>query len=265
MSTDAASKPLALVTGASSGIGFELATLFADDGYDLIVAADSTAIDSAALALGAGGAHVVPVIADLRTDHGVRNVYDAVIADGRPLSAAAINAGVGQGGSFVDTPLDDNLSVIDLNVRSTVHLTKLVLDDMVSHDSGKILLTSSVAATMPGPYQAVYNASKSFVQSFVEALQGELTDSTVTLTALMPGPTATNFFHRADLDDSLMGQSPKDDPAAVARQGYDALLQGKRKVVASSLTSKAMAAVDAVLPDAAKAAAHRFIAKPRGR
>ncbi|PYE17352.1 short-subunit dehydrogenase [Williamsia limnetica] len=265
MTNDTQVRPLALVTGASQGIGFELATLFARDGYDLLVVAEGgSTLDEAVTTLRACGSAVAPVVADLRTEDGVREVYDAVAADGRGLTAAAINAGVGQGGSFVDTPLADTMSVIDLNVRSTVHLTKLVLDDMAARDEGRILLTSSIAATMPGPYQAVYNASKSFVQSFAEALQGELADSAVTLTALMPGPTATNFFHRAGLDDTKMGQSSKDDPAAVARQGYDALLAGKRKVVASSMTSKVMAAADAVLPDAAKAAAHRFMAKPGG-
>ena len=255
-------KPLALVTGASSGIGYELAALFAADGYDLIVAADSEKIDAAAERLGEAGAHVRSVTADLRTEDGVAQVYAAVAADERPLAAAALNAGVGRGGAFLDTPLPDTMSVIDLNVKSTVHLTKLVLEDMVRRNEGKVLVTSSIASTMPGPYQAVYNASKSFVQSFVEALQGELSDSAVTITSLMPGPTGTNFFHQAQMDDTKMGQAKKDDAGDVARQGYEAMMNGDRKVVASSIMSKAMAAIDAVTPDAAKAAAHKFLARP---
>jgi short-subunit dehydrogenase len=255
-------KPLALVTGASSGIGYELAALFARDGYDLIIAADSDKIAAATESLVETGAQVRSVTADLRTEDGVAEVYAAVAADGRPLAAAALNAGIGRGGAFLDTPLTDTMSVIDLDVKSTVHLAKLVLEDMVRRDEGKVLVTSSIASTMPGPYQAVYNASKSFVQSFVEALQGELSDSAVTITALMPGPTGTNFFHRARMDDTKMGQAKKDDPADVARQGYEALMRGDRKVVASSIMSRAMAAIDAVTPDAAKAAAHKILARP---
>ncbi|WP_213575810.1 SDR family NAD(P)-dependent oxidoreductase [Rhodococcus sp. USK13] len=255
-------RPLALVTGASRGIGLELTRLFVKDGYDLVVVADSDALDSAVTELRSTGAGVIPVRTDLRTEQGVATVWEAITADGRPLAAAALNAGVGHGGAFVDTDLADTFAIIDLNVRSTVHLTKLVLDDMVSRGEGRILITSSVASTMPGPYQAVYNASKSFVQSFAEGLQGELKDSPVTITSLMPGPTDTHFFSRAELDDTKLGQGPKDDPAEVAKQGYEAMMKGERKVVAGSIMSKAMAAVNTVTPDAVKAAAHRLLAKP---
>jgi short-subunit dehydrogenase len=255
-------RPLALVTGASKGIGFELARLFGDDGYDLVVAADSDALDGAARTLRATGATVTAVRADLRSEEGVAAVYDAVTTDGRPLAAAALNAGVGHGGSFVDTELTDTFSIIDLNVRGTVHLTKFVIDDMVIRGHGKVLFTSSVAATMPGPYHAIYNASKSFVQSFAEGLHGELKGTGVTVTALMPGPTNTHFFRRADLQETKLGQGPKDDPARVAKRGYDALQDGKRKVVASSKLSRIMAATNAVTPDSVKAAAHRILAKP---
>ncbi|KAF0963503.1 SDR family NAD(P)-dependent oxidoreductase [Rhodococcus sp. T7] len=255
-------RPLALVTGASRGIGLELAKLFAQDGYDLVVVADSDTLDSAVSELASTGATIVPVRADLRTEKGVEAVYAAVEEDGRPLAAAALNAGVGRGGSFADTPLADTLAVIDLDVRSTVHLAKLILDDMTRQGEGKVLFTSSVASTMPGPYHAVYNASKSFVQSFSEALHSELKGTAVTVTALMPGPTNTHFFSRAALDDTALGQGPKDDPAEVAKQGYDAMWRGERKVVASSVLSKVMAALDAATPDAVKAAAHKVLARP---
>ncbi|MEE2031969.1 SDR family NAD(P)-dependent oxidoreductase [Rhodococcus chondri] len=255
-------RPVALVTGASRGIGLELAKLFAADGYDLVIAADSDAIESATAELRRCGGAVVPVRADLRTAAGVDSVYSAVTADGRTLAAAALNAGVGSGGAFVETDLEDTLSIVDLNVRSTVHLAKLVLTDMVRADAGRLLLTSSVVSKMPGPYQAVYNASKAFVQSFAEGLQGELTGSRVTVTSLLPGATDTRFFERAHMLDTVLGQGPKDDPAAVAKDGYEALMRGDRKVVASSLLAKAMAAANAVTPDVVKAAAHRVVARP---
>ncbi|MBY6680863.1 SDR family NAD(P)-dependent oxidoreductase [Rhodococcus sp. BP-316] len=262
-STPGDTRPLALVTGASSGIGRELARLFARDGHDLVVVAESDGLDVVATELSATGVSVTPVTADLATPDGVARVADALRAQGRPLVAAALNAGIGRGGAFTEVPLDDSLAVVDLNVRSTVHLAKVVLDGMIRAGEGRVLITSSVASTMPGPYQAVYNASKSFLQSFAEGIQGELSESPVTVTSLMPGPVETNFFHRARMDDTAMGRSRKDDPADVARAGYDAMQAGSRRVVAASVMSKAMAAVDAVLPDVVKATGHKVLAKPR--
>ena len=154
------------------------------------------------------------------------------------------------------------LRLIDLNVRSTVHLCKLVAQDMVARDEGRILFTSSIASTMPGSFQAAYNASKSFVQSFALALRNELKDTGVSVTSLMPGPTETEFFERAEMEDTPIGQSEKDDPAEVARQGYDALMAGKEKVVGGSLKNKAQAAAAKVLPDSVKAELHRKQAQP---
>ncbi|PRC48481.1 oxidoreductase, partial [Mycobacterium sp. ITM-2017-0098] len=167
---------------------------------------------------------------------------------------AALNAGVGRGDMFLKGDLGDDLSIVDLNVRSTVHLAKLVLRDMANRGEGKVLLTSSVASMMPGSYQAVYNASKSFVQSFAKALQDELRDTPITVTALLPGPTDTNFFTRAKMDNTPVNKMPKDDPADVARQGFDALMRRDKQVVAASLTSKVMGTVSRVLPDPVKAA-----------
>jgi short-subunit dehydrogenase len=260
--TDA--KPLALVTGASSGIGFELARQFAQHGFDLVVNAEDAELDAAAVQLRADGAEVHPVRADLRTADGVEQVWNRVAGLGRPLDAAALNAGVGQGGPFVDTDLADEQAIIDLNVTSTVHLAKLVLRDMVARDQGRVLFTSSIAATMPGSFQAVYNASKSFVQSFAEALQNELKDSAVTITSLMPGPTDTEFFERADMsEDTRVGRGTKDDPAQVAAQGFEALMKGKKKLTAGSVMTKVQGAVNKVLPDSVKATAHRLMAEPK--
>ncbi|CAN5662687.1 SDR family NAD(P)-dependent oxidoreductase [soil metagenome] len=254
--------PLAVVTGASSGIGFELAKQFAGNGFDLLVNAEAEGLGSSAEQLRAAGAHVQSVRVDLSTYEGVEELYVAIVSTGRAVSAAALNAGVGQGGAFVDTDLADELRIIDLNVTSTVHLAKRLLRDMVARDDGRVLITSSIASTMPGSFQAVYNASKSFLQSFAHALQNELKDTEVTITSLMPGPTDTSFFHRADMDDTAVGQGAKDDPAQVAKQGFDALMAGKERIVGGSVTTKAQEAANKVLPDKLKAAAHRQMAEP---
>ena len=255
-------RPLALVTGASSGIGFELAGLLAENGYDLLVNSEDAGLAAAAAEIGAGGVSVQAVQADLSTSAGVQQLIAAVTSTARPVAVAALNAGVGQGGAFLDNDLDDELEIINLNVISTVSLAKFLLRDMVARDEGRLLITSSIASTMPGAFQAVYNASKSFLQSFTEAVQNELKDTSVTLTSLMPGPTDTNFFHRAEMDDTRMGQGPKDDPAQVARQGLDALLAGKDKVIAGSLSTKAQGLANSVLPDKLKSEAHRQMAEP---
>jgi short-subunit dehydrogenase len=204
---------LALITGASSGIGYELAKLFGADGYDLVVAADDEAIHGTAEELSRQGIHAEPAQLDLCKPKNVDRLYRKTIGDTRNgrrrLDAAALNAGIGGAGPFVERPLDDDLAIIDLNARSTVHLAKLVLSDMSAHGTGKLLFTSSVAATMPGSLQTVYYASKSFIQSFAEALHDELRHTDITVTALMPGPTDTNFFRRADMLDTVLPDSAK--------------------------------------------------------
>ncbi|WP_433802172.1 SDR family NAD(P)-dependent oxidoreductase [Actinomycetospora sp. CA-084318] len=254
-------RPLALVTGASRGIGAELAGVLAQRGYDLLVVAEDAALGDAAERLRRHGTDVRAVTADLAEPHGVQVVDRAVADTGRPLAVAALNAGVGSGGAFVSSDLADELRLIDLNVRSTVHLAHSVLTGMLAQGEGRVLLTSSIAATMPGSHQAVYNASKSFVQSFAEAVADELRGTGVTVTSLMPGPTATDFFRRAGLPDSLMGRAPKDDPGTVARQGYDALMAGRTAVVAGSPAVQAQAALAGVVPDQVKAALHRVLAR----
>jgi uncharacterized protein len=256
-------RPLAVVTGASSGIGFELARQFAMHDHDLVVAAEDEAIAGAADELDALGATVEAVRVDLSDPAGVEELLGRIRAVGRPMDAVALNAGIGAGGAFAsDTDLRDELRIVDLNVRSTVHLTKLVVPDMVARGQGRLLFTSSIASTMPGAFQAVYNASKSFVQSFALALRNELKDTGVTVTALMPGPTETEFFERADMLDTKVGADDKDDPADVARDGFEALMAGKERVVSASLKTKVQGRGARVLPDSAKAALHRRMAEP---
>jgi short-subunit dehydrogenase len=261
--TTPTTREFAVVTGASSGIGFELAKQFVEHGYDLLIVAEDEGIDDAAAALRRDGENVVtPVRADLATYEGCEEVYRAVIGTGRRLDAVALNAGRGIGGDFVrETDMMDELNVIDVNVTSTVHLAKRLLPEMLEH-GGHALFTSSIASMMPGTYQAVYNASKSFVQSLAEALRAELKDTPISVTALMPGPTDTNFFHRAEMDDTKVGAGSKDDPAVVAKQGFEAMLKGKEKVVAGSAKNKVQGMASKVMPDSAKAEMHRRMAEP---
>jgi short-subunit dehydrogenase len=260
-------KPFAVVTGASSGIGLELAKQFASNGYDVLIAAEDTELSGAVGALQSLGATVDAVQVDLAIDGGVDELYTRIKAGGRPVDAIALNAGIGAGGSFAGpdaarTDLAQELRIVDLNVRSTVHLAKHVVGDMVARNEGKVLFTSSIASTMPGSFQAVYNASKSFVQSFALALRNELKDTNVTVTSLMPGPTDTEFFERADMLDTKVGAGPKDDPADVARDGFEALMAGKERVVSHSAKTKAQGRGSRFLPDSAKAEMHRKMAEP---
>jgi uncharacterized protein len=259
-----ADRPLALVTGASSGIGLELARQFANNGFDLFIAAQDDGLETAQRELQATGAHVDAVQVDLATEDGVDELYRHVTAHPRPLAAAALNAGRGAGGAFAtDTDLSDELEIIDLNVRSTVQLAKYVVRDMTLRGEGRILFTSSIASTMPGPFQAVYNASKSFVQSFALALRNELKDTGVSVTSLMPGPVDTEFFAVAGMDqDTKIGTGDKDDPADVARDGFEALMNGDERVVSHSITSKAQGIGSRMLPDSVKAQMHRKMAEP---
>ena len=265
MTETSPTKQLALVTGASSGIGLELAKQFAEHDFDLILCAEDGDLDGVAAQLRTTtpAADVRTVRADLSTYDGVEELYAAVTAAGRPLDAAALNAGVGLGGAFLETDLAREIKMIDLNVTGTVHLAKRLLPDMVARDAGRVLITSSIASTMPGSFQSVYNATKSFLQSWAEALQNELKDSKVQITSLMPGPTDTNFFSRAEMENTMVGQSSKDDPAQVAKQGFDALMDGDDKLVAGSAKTKVQGLANKVLPDKLKAAAHRQMAEPK--
>lgn len=256
-------RPLAVVTGASNGIGYELAKQFAQNGFDLLITSTGPSINEAALAFEKLGAQVETVQADLATYDGVETLYNKIKETGRSVDAIAINAGVGVGGDFArETDLKDELNLINLNVVSSVHLAKRVVKDMVDRHQGRILFSSSIAALMPGPFEAVYAASKAFLQSFSEALRNELKDTGVTVTSLMPGPTDTNFFHRAGMDDTKAGADKKDDPAMVAKQGFEALMAGKDSIIAGSLKTKLQGTVSKVLPDTANAELHRQLTEP---
>src|ERR687885_437699 len=212
--TMTSTRPLAVVTGASSGIGYELAKQFATNGFDLVVCAEDGAIVTAARELEGLGGSAEAVQADLGRPEGVEQLHARITASGRPVAAIALNAGIGMGGAFATgTDLEQELQIVDLNCRSTVHLAKLVLRDMVARNEGRVLFTSSIASTMPGSFQAVYNASKSFVQSFALALRDELKDTGVPVPSLTPGPPDPEFFERAEMRDTKGGQGDKDAPA----------------------------------------------------
>jgi len=249
----------AIVTGASSGIGLELAELCAKDGYDLLIAADMPEIHQAAERLRTHGVDVEAVEADLATVEGV----DALVArtNGRPVDALIANAGHGLGKAFLDQRFEDIAHVINTNITGTIYLIQRIGREMRARGSGKILITGSIAGLMPGTYQAVYNGTKAFIDSFSFALRAELKDSGVTVTCLMPGATETDFFERADLMDTKVGQSKKDDPADVAKVGYDAMQDGDGDVVAG-WQNKLRAAISGITPSGVLAEMHRGMAEP---
>ena len=250
MNVSSVRPPLALVTGASTGIGRALARKFADHGYDVVVAADEPEIERTADEIAAvSGQLVTPVQVDLSTAEGVQHLYDVATDGGRPLDAVALNVGTGVHGRFDTTDLDEDLRLVDLNCRSTVHLAKLVVRDMVARGEGRVLVTASIAAKGPGPFHSTYAASKAFVHSFAEAIRYELADTGVTITSLLPGPTDTAFFERAEMEDTQVATGPKDTPEQVAADGFEALMAGRPHVVAGSLKNKIMAAGSGIVPD----------------
>ncbi len=246
-------RPFAVVTGASSGIGFELARQCIENDFDLIICADDDGIRQAARHLGEAGAVVEAVSADLSTFDGCETLVDAVNASGRNLDALLLNAGIGVSGSFLTNDLEDELRTIGLNVGSVVHLARRLVPRMVNRGQGRVLITASVASTSPAPYLAVYGATKAFDLSFAEALRYELKDTGVTVTALQPGATETEFFERAEMENTKVAQRHKDDPAEVAKKGFEAMMAGKDKVIAASLKSKLEGIAGEVLPETMKA------------
>lgn len=253
------SRPFAIVTGASAGIGFELAKLCAQNGFDLLIAADQAKIEQAAQELRALGVEVKTVEADLATAEGVDKLYEAT--SGRPVDALLANAGHGLGHGFLDQDFEEARHVINTNITGTIYLIHKVGNDMRTRGQGRILITGSIAGFMPGTFQAVYNGTKAFIDSFSHALRNELKDSGVTVTCLMPGATETEFFERADMLDTKVGQQEKDDPADVAKDGFDAMMNGEGDVV-SGWKNKLQSTVANVTPAAVLAEQHRKMAEP---
>jgi short-subunit dehydrogenase len=253
------SKPFAVVTGASSGIGLELAAICAQEGFDLLVAADRPEIEAAGDRCRGLGAEVTVVEADLATTGGVDRLWAATA--GRPVDALLANAGHGLGRAFLDQDFEDVRHVIDTNVTGTVYLVQLAGRAMRRRGAGRILLTGSIAGFMPGTFQAVYNGTKAFIDSFSFALRAELKDTGVTVTCLMPGATETDFFERADMLDTKVGQGTKDDAADVARVGFDAMMRGDGDAV-SGWKNKLQSAIANVTPAGLLAEQHRRMAEP---
>ncbi len=249
----------AIVTGASSGIGRELAIIAARDGYDLLLAADTPGLTEVADVCRAAGAAADTLEVDLATQDGVDQLYAAT--QGRAVDALFANAGHGLGRAFLEQEFDEVRHVVDTNITGTIYLLQLVARDMVELGEGRILITGSIAGYMPGTFQAVYNGTKAFIDSFSFALRNELKDSGVTVTCLMPGATDTAFFERADMMDTRVGTDEKDDPAYVAQVGYDAMLRGDGDIVAG-WKNRLQTAVASVTTSERLAEQHRKMAEP---
>src|ERR1051326_1940508 len=261
MSANERQRGLAMVTGASTGIGYELAACCARGGFDLLVVADDPKIHQAAEQFRNYGVETKAIEVDLATRDGVDKFYDA--AEGRPVDALLANAGHGLGGAFLDQDFGDVRHVIDTNITGTIYLIQRVGRDMRDRNRGRILITGSIAGYTPGAYSAVYNGTKAFVDSFSFALRAELQDVApeVTVTCLMPGATETEFFERAGLEDTKLGQAKKDDPVDVAQAGYEAMMKGEGDVV-SGFKNKVLSTVASVTPSRVLAEQHKQKAKP---
>jgi short-subunit dehydrogenase len=256
-----ASRQFAIVTGASTGIGLELAKCCAQSNFDLLIAADEPQIETAAAGLRSLGAAVEAVEADLSTLEGVDKLYDASKRIGRPVDALLANAGRGLGRAFLDQDFERIRHVIDTNITGTVYLIHKVGDDMRRRNAGRILITGSIAGFVPGSFQAVYNGTKAFLDSFSFAIREELRDTKVSVTCLMPGATETEFFRRADMMDTKVGAAEKDDAAMVARTGFDAMMRGDGDIV-TGFRNKLQTAAANVIPAGILARQHRQWAEP---
>jgi short-subunit dehydrogenase len=255
------SEPFAIVTGASTGIGLELARCCVRNGYEVLIAADEPAIEHAANALRAesNGRKVETVQADLSTTEGVDKLYSA--ARGRPVDILMANAGRGLGRAFLDQEFDKARKVVDTNITGTLYLIHKVGNDMRRRDTGRILITGSIAGFTPGSFQAVYNASKAFLDSFSFALREELRGTNLTVTCLMPGATETEFFKRADMMDTKVGTAEKDDAAEVAKIGFEAMMRGDGDIV-TGMKNKVQSSIANVTPAGTLAKQHRKMAEP---
>lgn len=250
---------LAVVTGASTGIGLELARCCAEAGFNVVIAADEPQIERVAVDLRRLGGSVEPVEADLSTTEGVDRLC-AAIGD-RPVDALLANAGVGLGKAFLDQDFARVKHLIDTNITGTLYLIHRTANEMRRRNAGRILITGSIAGFMPGSFQAAYNASKAFLDSFSFALREELRDSGITVTCLMPGATETEFFRRAEMMDTKVATEQKDDAYEVAKAGFDAMLRGDSDIV-TGLKNKIQTTVANVTPNEMLARQHRKMAEP---
>jgi short-subunit dehydrogenase len=258
-------RAFAVITGASSGIGLALAHELADRGYDLAICSAGERLQSATESLRSNGTEVIDVQADLATRDGVKRFWDEITSLGRDIDIACINAGVGVGGLFAETDLDEELNMVNLNCAGTVQLAKYVVQHMTSRNHGRILFTASIAGEMVAPREAVYAATKAFDLSLAHSIRYELRETNVTVTALQPGPTDTDFFHRAGMDDTQVGSEGKKEstPEDVAKQGIEALLAGKDHVYAASVKTKIEGMIANAIPGSVKGAMHEKMAKPK--
>ncbi|WP_207421471.1 SDR family NAD(P)-dependent oxidoreductase [Desertivirga brevis] len=242
----------ALITGASNGIGYELTKLFAGDGNNLVLVARNEArLNEVAREIQNKYASLkVHVIAkDLSIDGAAEDVYNETRNLGIEVNYLVNDAGIGQRGLFWETDFEKDKEIIHLNIISLVHLTKLYLKDMVARNEGKILQLASIAAYQPTPLLAVYAASKAFVLSFGDALINELKDTNITVTSLIPGPTETDFFNKADAEHTVAAHNA-DDAAKVAKEGYEGFLKGEHHVAATAMVG-VQAAMSTVMPNEA--------------
>lgn len=256
-------RPLAMVTGGSSGIGLELAKQFAQNGFDVAISGSSDKVNGAAVTLREEGVEAYPYKADASTYDGVEAFWDFVQNLGRPVEAAALNVGIGIGGAFADNDLKDELRLIAINVNGTVHMAKRVVQHMLKNGRGRILITSSVSATQPTPFETVYGPSKAFGFMFAESLREELRGTGVTVTALLPGATDSQFHSNAGMDNTNIQKGKKNDKTLVARQGFEALMNDVDHVVGGDEETKRAVVENRTTPEPVKAARQAELTRPR--
>lgn len=257
-------KPIALVTGGSAGIGLEIARLLASDGYDLVITGQGKRVFDAAEELRKSGAEVFPVQSDLSTEEGNKTVLDVLHSRTQAPDVVVLNAGIATGGAFIDIPLDRHLQLIALNVISPVRIAHALMPGMVAKGSGKILLVSSISATSPTPYEGVYGPSKAFLSSFGYGIREELSGTGVQVTILHPGATATGFHASAGMNNTAFGDNSwKNDPAKVARQGYEGMKHGEASVIGGDKATHEAAREHLRLSEEEKARRHAVMARPK--
>jgi len=248
-------KTYTLITGGTSGIGYELAKIFAKNGHNLIlVARDEAVLTITRNELLGLGVDVIIITKDLFEKQSPFELYEQITEEGYDVDILVNNAGQGQYGEFAETSIHRELSIIQLNISSLVVLTKLFLQDMLKKERGKILNLSSISSKTPGPFNSVYHGTKAFVQSFTEAIATEVKDKGITVTALLPGATDTDFFNKADMQQSKIVKEGKlEDAEKVAQDGYDALMKGTHMKVSGGLKNKMKVAMSNVMSDKAAA------------